>query len=83
MNSPADLGILRWTYKHAREFARRMCFYRGEFAPDHPKFPQGSAAESNVANGPVPTSAPTISYTAEDDKAIDDYHRSAGRQIRH
>jgi hypothetical protein len=28
--SDADLDVLRWAYKHARELARRMSLYRGE-----------------------------------------------------
>lgn len=74
--SPADVAVLRWSYKHAREMLRRMDAYRGLFAGHHPKFPQGSeAANEFETNGPVDISAPDIVYTAEDDEAIDDYHK--------
>ncbi|ESK91954.1 alcohol oxidase-like protein [Moniliophthora roreri MCA 2997] len=72
----ADVAVLRWGYKRSREFARRVKSYRGEHAPEHPKFPEGSAAAASVASGPVDINAPDIVYTAEDDKAVDDYSRA-------
>ncbi|KAF8150062.1 GMC oxidoreductase-domain-containing protein [Crassisporium funariophilum] len=71
----ADVAILRWAYKRAREVARRMKHYRGELEPGHPKFPQGSKAAVGPAKGPVAIDAPKIVYTEEDNQAIDDYHR--------
>lgn len=75
--SPADLGVLRWMYKKSREFARRMNVYRGEYAIDHPAFPDGSQAAIKVTE-PVGIQTPNIVYSAEDDKAIDDYSRKMG-----
>ncbi|KAJ7273128.1 GMC oxidoreductase-domain-containing protein [Mycena rebaudengoi] len=71
-----DVAVLRWSYKWARELARRMECYRGEFVPDHPNFPAGSDAACQEATGPVPVSAPDIVYTKEDDEAIDLFHRA-------
>lgn len=77
LDDPADLGILRWAYKWTREFARRMDSYRGELAAGHPEFPAGSqAAVKTTASGPDPIDSPKIVYTAEDDAAIDDFHRN-------
>ncbi|KAK0223434.1 GMC oxidoreductase-domain-containing protein [Armillaria fumosa] len=76
LDDPADLAVLRWAYKHSREFARRMSAYRGYTATAHPLFPKGSGAATEFqAQGPVAISAPDIDYTDEDDAAIDDYHR--------
>lgn len=75
--SPADLGVLRWMYKKSREFARRMGVYRGEYVKDHPVFPEGSQATVKLT-GPVDIQTPDIVYSAEDDKAIDEYSRKTG-----
>lgn len=74
-----DLEVLRFCYKRSREMARRNKYYRGELVVAHPIFPEGSPATAKAADGPVPISAPEIKYTAEDDKAIDDYHRQNGQ----
>ena len=54
-----------------------MASYRGEFAVNNPAFPAGSAAAIPTHAGddlrPVAMDAPDIVYTAEDDKAIDDW----------
>lgn len=76
--SEADVIILRWAYKKARELARRMASYRGEFKPGHPKFPEGGAVECKPASGPVEGAAADYKYSAEDDKLIDEYHRQNG-----
>ncbi|KAF7312458.1 GMC-OxRdtase-N domain-containing protein [Mycena indigotica] len=76
LDKEEDVAALRWAYKWSREMSRRMDAYRGEFAPDHPAFPEGSEAKCGRQDGPVPINAPDIAYTAEDDKAIDDYHRA-------
>ncbi|KAJ7227334.1 GMC oxidoreductase-domain-containing protein [Mycena pura] len=76
LDKPEDVAVLRWSYKWSREMARRMASYRGEFAPDHPQFPVGSQAACGPADGPVPIMAPDIVYTAEDDEAIDTFHRA-------
>ena len=73
--SPADLVILRWAYKHAREIARRMEFYRGDCQAKHPTFAPGSQAAIQQAGTPVEISASKIIYSKEDDDAIDEFHR--------
>ncbi|KAJ7476061.1 GMC oxidoreductase-domain-containing protein [Mycena latifolia] len=76
LDKPDDVAVLRWTYKWSREMARRMDSYRGEFALEHPHFAASSPAACVKAEGPVPISAPDIVYSAEDDEAIDRYHRA-------
>ncbi|TEB34577.1 alcohol oxidase [Coprinellus micaceus] len=71
----SDLAVFQWAYKHLREVARRMPFYRGEIQDFHPAFPEGSEAACKAENMPVAPDAPKIAYSAEDDAAIDDYHR--------
>ncbi|KAJ7455243.1 GMC oxidoreductase-domain-containing protein [Mycena galericulata] len=77
LDKPEDVAVLRWSYKWSREMARRMESYRGEFTLEHPPFAAGSAAACGEAKGPVPISAPDIVYSAEDDEAIDRFHRAA------
>jgi hypothetical protein len=74
----ADVLALRWMYKHLREVARRMPFYRGEVLDCHPAFPAGSGATCKPENDPVDINAPKLVYTVEDDAAIDEYHRRTG-----
>ncbi len=69
-------------WKLCREHGRRLSSYRGEYAPDHPKFPAGSAAAvSPDHNTPVPIDAPDIVYTEEDDKTIDDFLKANGELV--
>ncbi|KXN88650.1 Alcohol oxidase [Leucoagaricus sp. SymC.cos] len=75
MTKMSDIAILRWAYKHSREIMRRLPIYRGAVPQSHPQFPDGSGAVTTTETNPVPISAPKIAYTAEDDSAIDDYHR--------
>ena len=75
---PADLVILRWAYKHVREIARRMEFYRGDLKVGHPNFGEGSQAATQQTGTPVETSAAKIVYSKEDDDAIDEFHRRSG-----
>jgi len=75
LESPADLALLRWGYKKGREILRRMKSYRGEYAWGHPKFPAGSAAEAKYAEGPVVIDTSDITYSKEDDEAIDQFHK--------
>ncbi|KAG1900104.1 uncharacterized protein F5891DRAFT_1036134 [Suillus fuscotomentosus] len=49
--------------------------YRGEVAAFHPRFPERSTAVCREATGPVDLNAPDIIYTAEDDEAIEKFHR--------
>jgi len=55
-----------------------MKFYRGEVISSHPKFPNGSAAETRSSAMPVEIAAPDIVYTKEDDEAIDRHNRQTG-----
>ncbi|KAF5368052.1 hypothetical protein D9758_004391 [Tetrapyrgos nigripes] len=80
----SDVTALRWAYKHSRELIRRMETYRGAIQNGHPKFPEGSdAAVKGECDGPDPLDAPEIKYTEEDDKAIDDWHRSVAETTWH
>lgn len=74
-SSPSDIVPLTFGYKKTREIFRRMPSYRGEVTVCHPCFPEGSAAACGEASGPVALDAPDIVYTAEDDEAIDEFHR--------
>jgi alcohol oxidase len=73
-NNDIDLKKQIWAYKKQREMLRRADYYRGELAAGHPRFPAGSKAApieietalSNVEN---------IEYSAEDDKAIEQWLR--------
>ncbi|KAF8813189.1 alcohol oxidase [Phlegmacium glaucopus] len=83
LDEPADLVILRWAYKKAREMARRMKFYRGDLEVAHPKFAEGSLAATQLAGTPVEISAPEITYSKEDDDAIDEHHRRSAETTWH
>ncbi|PPQ90241.1 hypothetical protein CVT25_013000 [Psilocybe cyanescens] len=75
MTEPSDLAILRWAYKHSREIMRRLPVYRGPVPHSHPKFPDGSDAVTTEERLPVDIQHPRLVYTAEDNAAIDEYHR--------
>ncbi|KAG2367035.1 alcohol oxidase-like protein [Suillus spraguei] len=75
LDDPSDIIPINFAYKKTREICRRIPSYRGELADAHPKFPEGSAAACREASGPVDLNAPDIIYTAEDDEAIENYHR--------
>lgn len=68
---------MNWAYKRSRELARRLPSYRGEFTPGHPEFPSSSAAAVGVTANPTAISAQDLTYTAEDNKAIDTYCKKA------
>ena len=74
---PSDMAALRWAYKRGRETARRMASYRGEYAPRHPIFPRESQAACNNDANPVPMDAQDISYTEDDNNALDEYLRDS------
>ncbi|KAJ4465377.1 GMC oxidoreductase-domain-containing protein [Lentinula edodes] len=76
LEDPADLSVLRWCYKHARELARRMKSFRGEIPARHPKFCSNSSVSVPSASGPFPIDSPKIVYSKEDDRAIDEYIRA-------
>ncbi|KAH7913539.1 GMC oxidoreductase-domain-containing protein, partial [Hygrophoropsis aurantiaca] len=75
LRDPADLATLRWGYKKSREIARRMNVYRGEFIPGSPAFSNSSVAACQEHDGPVNASAPFLTYTPEDEKQIETFHR--------
>ncbi|KAG2153872.1 GMC oxidoreductase-domain-containing protein [Suillus clintonianus] len=75
LDDPSDIVPLNFAYKKMREIYRRMPSYRGEITAGHPSFPEGSAAACGKQTGPVDLNAPDIIYTAEDDKAIEKFHR--------
>ncbi|KAI0633730.1 alcohol oxidase-like protein [Trametes polyzona] len=78
LSTPDDLAMTRHLYKRVREIGRRMTCYRGEYAPDHPVFHEGSDAALQEPESalPVALDAPNLVYTAEDDAAIDKLLRS-------
>ena len=78
IKSPADIAPLIWGYKLARELARRMPTYRGEYAPEHPLFPAGSEAISVEAERGVDMDAPDIMYSEEDHVVIERFIRENG-----
>jgi alcohol oxidase len=55
-----------------------MGLYRGEFAPGNPTFPAGSAAVCREATGPVDISASDITYTDDDERALETFNRNFG-----
>ncbi|KAG1859685.1 GMC oxidoreductase-domain-containing protein [Suillus subluteus] len=75
LDDPSDIVPINFGYKKMREIFRRMPSYRGEVPAGHPCFPEGSAAVCRETTGPVDLNAPDLIYTAEDDEAIDRYHR--------
>ncbi|KAF9036278.1 alcohol oxidase-like protein [Panaeolus papilionaceus] len=77
LDHEADVVSARWIYKKSREYARRMNSYRGEDASCHPTFGAGSSATVLLYDTPRACDEPEISYTAEDDKCIDEYMRKA------
>ena len=77
-NRADDFALLKWGYKRSREFARRMACYRGEYVPNHPQFVPGSAAFCKGEIEPVAISAADLTYTEEDEKAIEEYMRQLG-----
>jgi alcohol oxidase len=65
-----------------------MPLYRGEYAPLHPKFPEGSSAACVTLHSPPDTSnLKNIEYTAEDNVAIEKHLRqmveTAWHPVRH
>lgn len=63
-----------WAYKKHREIMRRTSMYRGELAPGHPAFPEGSAAACIEADAPL-SNVEDLKYSAEDDAAIEKWLR--------
>jgi alcohol oxidase len=68
-----------WTYKFAREIARRMPHYRGEPSMLHPAFAQGGPASVvEHTEGPVSFDAPRVVYSEEDERVLEAYVRANG-----
>ncbi|KAJ8701473.1 hypothetical protein PTI98_000245 [Pleurotus ostreatus] len=74
LNHPADVAALRWGYKKSREFVRRLPLFRGAFPPVAPAFAEDSSASLKDTTT-VDLDAPNLVYSAEDDKAIDEFHQ--------
>jgi alcohol oxidase len=80
LNHPSDLATQVWAYKMSRRIVRRLPYFQGELELGHPKFPAGSKAGLLDLTTPESPEAHTrindeIDYTAEDDKAIEDWIR--------
>ncbi|KFY79231.1 hypothetical protein V499_01735 [Pseudogymnoascus sp. VKM F-103] len=73
---PHDIDLKKqiWAYKKQREIMRRTKMYRGELALGHPRFPAGSNAACVETNGPL-NDVCDLKYSAEDDKAIEEWLR--------
>ncbi|KAL2293397.1 hypothetical protein FJTKL_05314 [Diaporthe vaccinii] len=80
-SDPGEIDLKKqvWAYKKQREFMRRTQLFQGEVALGHPKFsPQSKAAVvENVSTAPGAngTDVQDLEYSAEDDKAIEQYLR--------
>ncbi|KAG4433517.1 hypothetical protein IFR05_011000 [Cadophora sp. M221] len=71
-----DLKAHIWGYKKQREIMRRTEMYRGELASRHPKFsPESNAACLDLEIAQSIQVSEDIVYSAEDDKAIEQYLR--------
>lgn len=69
-----DMKKQLWAYKMQREILRRTNFYRGELAAGHPKFPEGSKVAVVEIEQPL-ENVQNLEYSAEDDKAIEQWLR--------
>ncbi|CAE6472065.1 unnamed protein product [Rhizoctonia solani] len=78
LEEQADVEMHVWMYKRSRETARRMPGYRGEYAPLHPRFPEGSAASCIRLDGPPSVSVQDLVYTPDDNIAVEEFVRERG-----
>ncbi|KAF7561105.1 hypothetical protein G7046_g3025 [Stylonectria norvegica] len=69
-----DLKKQIWAYKKSREIMRRTGMFRGEVAPGHPQFIENSKASCVDIEEPL-TEVQDLQYSAEDDKAIEQFVR--------
>ncbi|KAM0533422.1 hypothetical protein ACHAPP_005995 [Verticillium nonalfalfae] len=69
-----DLKKQLWAYKKQREIMRRTAMFRGELAAGHPAFAEGSAAACAAVESAL-SDVKDIEYSAEDDKAIEQWIR--------
>ncbi|KAF5022829.1 hypothetical protein F66182_5123 [Fusarium sp. NRRL 66182] len=76
LNDEHDIDLKKqlWAYKKSREIMRRTQMYRGEVAAGHPTWPEGSKAASVEVNEAL-SDVKDIDYSAEDDKAIEQWIR--------
>ncbi|KAI1421237.1 GMC oxidoreductase [Xylaria sp. FL1777] len=73
-----DLDIKKqiWAYKRGREIMRRTSLYRGEVAAFHPRFSADSKAACITLDAERDTATlKDLEYSAEDDKAIEQFLR--------
>ncbi|KAH8103817.1 alcohol oxidase-like protein [Cristinia sonorae] len=70
-----DFELLVYAYKRARELARRMAGYRGDFSGNQPQFAKDSKAAISEESKPVAADAPDLVYSKEDDEAIREWIR--------
>lgn len=73
LNHPSDIKKQLWAYKMSREIARRLPYYKGELELGHPKFAEGSNAA--LHDGSFDGEIQNITYSKEDDAAIEDWIR--------
>lgn len=60
-----------------------MSSYRGEYLPGHPTFPPGSRLQAKQDATPVEITEPDLSWTAEDEKALERYINDNVDTMRH
>ncbi|KAI2624525.1 GMC oxidoreductase [Xylaria nigripes] len=71
-----DMKKHLWAYKRAREIIRRLPMFRGEIASEHPAFATDSKAACTIVGDDYDISAvKNLEYSAEDDKAIEQFLR--------
>ena len=77
-NDPHDIDLKKqvWAYKKHREIMRRTKLYRGEMAEGHPRFGPSSKAGCIKLTTPLPDTVTDITYSIEDDWAIEAWIRS-------
>ena len=73
LSHPADLPVHVWAYKKMRSILRRLDVFEGEIPAGNPKFGQDSKA-GMVTEG-APLVGPDPEYSAEDDRAIEEWVR--------
>ncbi|KAH6982475.1 GMC oxidoreductase-domain-containing protein [Ilyonectria destructans] len=76
LNDAHDIDLKKqlWAYKKQRAIMRRTAMYRGEVAAGHQRFPAGSAAACVDLDESL-RNVQGLQYSAEDDKAIEQWIR--------
>ncbi|KAH6981400.1 GMC oxidoreductase-domain-containing protein [Ilyonectria destructans] len=76
LNDAHDIDLKKqlWAYKKQRAIMRRTAMYRGEVAAGHQRFPAGSAAACVDLDESL-RNVQDLQYSAEDDKAIEQWIR--------